>query len=102
MKRLIVRRAAEHDAEAARDWYEVGAELGEAFIAELRSSLDRLRYLSNRFPEVRRGVRRCLMNRFPYAIYFVVHDLEVIVLAILHLRRAPSALDKRLADEDAV
>jgi len=42
------------------------------------------------------------MNRFPYAIYFAVHDAEVIVLAILHLRRAPSALDKRLADEDAV
>ena len=44
MKRLIVRRAAERDAETANDWYQAEAELGEDFITELRSSLDRFRH----------------------------------------------------------
>ncbi|RLB54321.1 MAG: type II toxin-antitoxin system RelE/ParE family toxin [Deltaproteobacteria bacterium] len=102
MKALIVRRAAERDAEEARDWYEEEAELGEAFVDELGAAMSRLRSLSERFPEVRPGIRRSLMNRFPYAIYFSVRSDAVVVLAILHQRRGPGTLHRRLSDEEAV
>lgn len=68
MKRVVLRRRAEADAETARDWYESEAELGEAFIVELRETLFSLRRMSERFPKVRPRVRRALMRRFPYAV----------------------------------
>ena len=102
MKALVVRRAAERDAEEARDWYEAEAELGGAFIDELHDAMSRLRTLTERFPEVRPGIWRSLMNRFPYAIYFSAQPDAVVVLAILHQRRGPGMLDHRLSDEEAV
>ena len=40
-------------------------------------------------------VRRALLRRFPYAVYFIVDDASVIVLACLHVRRDPSVWESR-------
>jgi hypothetical protein len=40
------------------------------------------------------------MRRFPYAVYFSTRESEIVVVAVLHQRRSPSALDKRLAEGD--
>jgi toxin ParE1/3/4 len=39
------------------------------------------------FPVVHRDVRRCLLGRFPYALYFRLLPNELRVIACTHLRR---------------
>jgi toxin ParE1/3/4 len=40
-------------------------------------------------PEVRPGVRRALLRRFPYGVFFAAGDVAITVLAVLHHRRSP-------------
>lgn len=39
---------------------------------------------------LRSGIRRALVHRFPYAVYFAVEDDVVVVLAVLHASRDPA------------
>lgn len=100
MTRLVVRPAAEADILAAETWYSKrdGA-LGIRFIDELRTTLRRIREIPRQFPDIG-GVRRALLQRFSYAVYFVLPDDEkAIVIAILHQGRAPLAWKKRVRIE---
>jgi plasmid stabilization system protein ParE len=47
------------------------------------------------FPEIGSGVRRALLQRFPYALYFIVAASPVLI-AVLHQRRHPERLKQRL------
>lgn len=51
----------------------------------------------DRFPLVVPPFRRVLLRRFPYAVYFRVHDDVVQVFAVFHARRDPRELRKHLA-----
>jgi plasmid stabilization system protein ParE len=98
MIRLILRPSAEEDIYSTRDWYEAEEPgLGARFVAELGNSLRRIQALPLQFPDVGRGVRRALLRRFPYAVYFILPDeRRAVVLAVLHQRRHPGAWKKRL------
>jgi plasmid stabilization system protein ParE len=54
-----------------------------------RSGPDTIRDTRLQFPEISAAVRRALLHRFPYAIYFRVTEESVVILAVLHLRRDP-------------
>lgn len=43
-------------------------------------------------------LRRALAKRFPYAVYFKIHEASVIVMAVLHQRRDQNILSERLED----
>jgi toxin ParE1/3/4 len=100
MTRLIVRPAAEADILAAETWYSKrdGA-LGTRFVDELRTTLRRIGEIPRQFPDIG-GVRRALLQRFSYAVYFVLpEDAEAIVVAVLHQGRAPFAWKRRVRTE---
>ena len=48
-----------------------------------------------RFPTVFKNVRRALVRRFPYSLFFVVEDAALIVIACFHASRDPSHWQKR-------
>ena len=39
--------------------------------------------------EVRPGIRRRLLRRFPYAILYVLDDTDTLIIAVAHQRRRP-------------
>jgi plasmid stabilization system protein ParE len=90
-------REAQDDIEAAALWYEQQREgLGARFVAELDSVLDRIGRSPLQFPIIEAPVRRGLLRRFPYAVYFVAEDGPPTVLAVLHQHRHPDAWRSRL------
>ncbi|MDX2023473.1 MAG: type II toxin-antitoxin system RelE/ParE family toxin [Deltaproteobacteria bacterium] len=102
MNQLIVRAAAEQDVRAIREWYEGEEEgLGAQFLAELDAVVDRLRRIPGQFPEVRKGLRRALLRRFPYCVYFLNPDGSLIVLAVLHQHRSPREWKNRAKSDVA-
>lgn len=87
---------AETDVADAMAWYDRQSDgLGRALLAELDSTLARIVTGVDRYPKVRGSVRRALVRRFPYALYFCEDKDRIVVLAVFHQRRSPNALRAR-------
>ena len=97
-----LRLAAEADIQEASEWYEDREPgLGGRFLDELGSTFTKIRLSPLQFPRIARSLRRALLRRFPYTIYFVLSDdVSVAVVAVLHQRRKPGIWKQRLQLED--
>lgn len=89
--RLIVGEEAEAEALEAAQWYELHAPgLGAELVETIEITLARIAENPLQFPVVYRGVRRALMRRFPYGIFFRVHPSHIKIVAIMHHSRDPN------------
>ncbi len=93
---LIIRPEAELDVESSAVWYERQQPgLGSRFVDGLNEVFARITETPLQFPQLDKGVRRALLRRFPYGIYFVPEPHRLVVLAVLHLRRHPDTWKRR-------
>ena len=77
-------------------WYEGQAiGLGYEFLDEFDQSIRFIVSFPELFEQVEKGVRRCILNRFPYGIIYGVDGEEIVIIAVVHLRRAPRYWIKR-------
>jgi plasmid stabilization system protein ParE len=94
--RLIVRPDAEADIAAAYDWYEEQRHgLGKEFLEEVSAVIETVRTEPLRFPAIYRTLRRALVHRFPYGIFFVFRVDTITVVAAMHLARHPRRIHRR-------
>jgi plasmid stabilization system protein ParE len=94
---LIVSDEAEADLQCASAWYAAQREgLDAEFLLAFESALSRIRRFPNGPAEAIPGVRRQLLRRFPYAVYFVVESDFIKVLAVYHTSRDPSGWQSRI------
>lgn len=97
--RLTADSRAALDIEAAFDWYEnEQAGLGDEFLDELRATYDRIANGPLAYQDLRSGIRRALLRRFPYSVYFAVESDVVVILAVLHVAREPAEWQRRKLD----
>ena len=95
-QKIIIRPEAENDIYTAFDWYEKQrAGLGTEFTQELSNSMDRIIESPRIYSEIYRGIRRALLSRFPFGIYYLVNDETIIVLSVLHLIMDPDKWKNR-------
>jgi plasmid stabilization system protein ParE len=93
---VILRARAECDIQTTFEWYESQQSgLGEEFLAHLREKLEALRSFPESFPVLYRNVRRAVVSRFPYAVFYVAESARVVVLAVLHTSRDPAIWPRR-------
>ena len=79
----------------AQEWYELQSPgLGEEFIAAMELQLKRLEQAPLLYAEVIPRVRRALLPRFPYGLFYAVRGDLVNILAVLHDARKPSRWPK--------
>lgn len=97
---LTFRPEAANDVEAVVAWYtSEHPALAAAFVDRLDRLLTRIRRTPLQFPELVPGVRRALMTRFPYGVFFDVSAERVVVLGVLHLHRSPATWRARTHGE---
>jgi plasmid stabilization system protein ParE len=90
MRRLVFRPEAAQEIGDAAAWHEDQREgLGVRFLAEVERFLDHIAENPHACGEVEPGVRRGILRRFPYGIYYSTDDDAVVVLAVLHFSRHP-------------
>jgi plasmid stabilization system protein ParE len=68
-----------------REWRGLGGE----FLDELQDAFDAIREAPERWQLARENVRRYLLRRFPYAVYYRVHESEAVILSVAHFKRKP-------------
>jgi len=85
---LTVHALAMSDLAEAQDWYERQQPgLGDELMAEVSEAFARLETSPEAFPIYYRGLRRLLMRRFPYKVFYRVEQAQVIVFRVLHTSR---------------
>ncbi|MCF6245401.1 MAG: type II toxin-antitoxin system RelE/ParE family toxin [Sulfurovum sp.] len=78
------------DIKIAYDWYEsqrMG--LGEDFLLTLEESYAKIARTPKLYQIIYKSVRRKLVRRFPYGIFFIFKDDKIIILAVMHTKRKP-------------
>jgi toxin ParE1/3/4 len=94
---IFIRRAAELDFERIEDWYEERRPgLGHQFRGAVDAVIARIADNPLAYPDRYRGSRRALIRRFPYVLWYRVHEDSVIVLACVHGKRDPRTIRARL------
>jgi plasmid stabilization system protein ParE len=94
--RLVAEPRTDLDVAAAYQWYEnEQAGLGPEFLDELRATYDRIVDSPFKYQDLRSGIRRALLWRFPYAVYVAVEADVVVVLAVIHVSRDPAEWQRR-------
>lgn len=94
---VYVRNLAERDALEAQAWYEArGHGLGSNFNNEFGQALQRLEQMPLIGPQIYGPVRRIVLHRFPYLLWYVVDDQTVIVVACTHGKRSRKFVRSRL------
>ncbi len=95
-KNLIIRPEAERDIREAFSWYETQIpDLGANFLLHFDAALRSLQRNPLQCQVVHREVRRCLMRRFPYGIFYIVEERRIVVLAVFHAKRDPKSWQER-------
>lgn len=90
--RVLLRREAQDDLGDAANWYEEQRRgLGGAFLDQSLEALERIGANPLALPVVHQSLRRSLMRRFPFAIYYRIEPDVVSVVAIMHGSRSPTA-----------
>jgi plasmid stabilization system protein ParE len=93
---VVFRRQAAEEARAARQWYEKQQPgLGARFMNAIDEVIRQIVSNPLAFPMVHGEIRRALVDRFPFAVYFRLHARDVVVLAVMHGRRRPRRWQSR-------
>ena len=88
--RLIVRPEAEADIHNAYQRYEGEVSgLGIQFLEVVDDGLDRISEDPLHYAIIAGGIRRKLLRKFPYGLFFVFDEDEVRVLSVLQQAQSP-------------
>ena len=87
---VVFTAAAEADVAEAHLWYrERGLGLGDDFVRAVDASVAGIARHPESHSVMHRGVRRALLRRFPYGLFYVVQPDRIVVLACFHAARDP-------------
>jgi len=85
---ILIRRAAEIEILEAFVWYEEQLEdLGFEFLQTLDEAVLSLQNSPQSHQIVYQNIRRVLLRKFPYAVFYVFENDKIVVLACLHQKR---------------
>ncbi len=93
---LIFRPEVREELDDAYSWYEgQQSGVGDDFLICVDETLARILQVPESYPVIYRDVRRAVVRRFPYAVYYRIVSEGTLVIAIFHGRRDPKAWQKR-------
>ncbi len=94
--RLLLEPEAEAEFLEAGRWYaERNPAMAAAFRVSVSRTLEAVERAPQQFPIALRDIRKALVRRFPYVVYYVVLSDVISVIAIIHGRRDPRVWQAR-------
>lgn len=95
--RVVFTQAARLELIEAQDWYEnEAAGWGRRFREAMNALTGRMSANPRQFPIVFKNVRRALLCRFPYPLFFVVDGDTLLIIACFHASRDPAQWQRRI------
>ncbi|MGH7452493.1 MAG: type II toxin-antitoxin system RelE/ParE family toxin [bacterium] len=95
--KLIIRPEAEIDIKEAFRWYELRKSgLGKDFILRVDVCLAAIQRNPYAYPVKHKEIRKALLHRFPYGVFYLVEANDVAVIAVFHAKRDPQIWQDRI------
>ena len=97
MKRsFFIHAEAEREVQEAFDWYEAQSlGLGAEFLRAADACVAAIQRNPYIYPAVHGQTRRAILRKFPYALFYLIEERRIIVLACFHSRRNPRDWERR-------
>lgn len=97
---IVLRDEAEQEFDDAFDWYDGrSAGLGGEFAEAVQSAFDVIAANPLVHGNVFADVRKAVVRRFPYCVFYRPHADRVEVIAVFHSGRDPSVWQDRAAED---
>jgi plasmid stabilization system protein ParE len=98
VRRLRVRKTARAEITAAVDWYfaRSPAAAGQ-FLEAVDAAMRLIEEAPERHPIIRGRLRRVLLRRFPYGVYYKLYPATISVVGVIHGHRHPDTWMGRAA-----
>lgn len=91
-----LRAAARAEFDDAVEWYEgCRAGLGAWFVEQVYATFDRIAERPELYPRVLGDVRRAVVNRTPYLVFYRIRTNRIVVLSVFHGSRDPRIWQSR-------
>ena len=91
MKLRYTRRALA-ELLAAHQWYEEQEPgLGREFLRVFRRLIDSVAEHPAMYPRHRDTIRRAIMRKFPYSVFYSIEDDAILVIAVFAMSRNPES-----------
>jgi len=93
---LSIRKEAEADIAEAYQYYEdCRPNLGSTFLICIDETISRIERNPRQNRVIGKDIRRALVKRFTYGVFYTLNRHEIIILAVAHARRNPTHWQSR-------
>jgi len=74
----------------AREFYNLQKNgLGDDFKYDVFMAITNIAIFPTLYPNINTNVKRCLLHRFPYSIFYAIREQSVVILSVAHQHRKP-------------
>ena len=88
-----IRPRAEKDIWEAALYYEQRIEgLGKDFVLCVDAAINGILRAPLMYRKVYKEFRRCLVHRFPYGVFFMIIENEIVIFRVFHLKQSPDEI----------
>ncbi len=93
---IVLRPEARAEFDEAFDWYEQRrAGLGAEFAERVHAAFRQISVMPELHAVVHKDVRKALIRKFPYALFYRIRDGQIVVLAVFHVKCDPERWKSR-------
>lgn len=87
---ILFLELAEQEFYDSKNYYEEQQEnLGDRFQSEISNALNRIKKFPTTFVKIKKDVRKCVVNKFPFNLLYSIEEDHIIILAVAHHHRKP-------------
>lgn len=88
--KLAISKSATLEIEESKEYYNLQKEsLGDEFKSDVKNAIKSIAKLPNLYPNITPTIKRCLLHRFPFSIFYNLKEDTVLILAVAHQHRKP-------------
>ena len=81
---------AKLELDDAQEYYNLQRDsLGDNFKDDVKGCIDRIVLFPELYPKVVKEIRKSLLHRFPYTLFYIIEDDVIIILSVAHQSRKP-------------
>jgi len=87
---LKISALARDEIESSKKYYELQQEkLGDRFESNILKSVKSILDFPYLYPNVSERVKKLVLHKFPYSIFYSVNDKYILILSVAHHHRKP-------------
>jgi hypothetical protein len=95
--RIVITDIAEIDIVTGKNWYNSQQnKLGDEFISEIENKILVIQSNPYLFSIIKKDIRKALLKRFPFGIYYFLEGDVINIFAVIHFSRNPKIWKQRL------